>query len=140
MNYFVSLQSNMKYKYLLIGMVAMLTTTAVQAQQWSRRGVSAATEQIVKSYTDSLAALRHQLDSIQRVNDSLRTESSDGRYFRLFAPTTFYHSGANQMLSLAPRTGDDVTDAVDAAMMSLYLRRPDLVQNTESPPQGGFAA
>ena len=132
MNYFVSLQSNMKYKYLLIGMVAMLTTTAVQAQQRSGRGVSAATEQIVKSYTDSLAALRHQLDSIQRVNDSLRTESSDGRYFRLFAPTTFYHSGANQMLSLAPRTGDDVTDAVDAAMMSLYLRRPDLVQNTES--------
>ena len=134
MNYdfFVSLQSNMKYKYLLLCMLAMLTATAVQAQQRSGKGVSNAAQQIVKNYTDSLAALRQQLDSIQRVNELLRTESSDGRYFRLFAPTTFYHSGANQLLSLTPSTGDDVTYAVDAAMMSLYMRRPDLVQNTES--------
>ncbi|MDE6647710.1 MAG: DUF3078 domain-containing protein, partial [Prevotella sp.] len=37
-----------------------------------------------------------------------------------------------KQLSLSPSTGDEVTDAVDEAMMSLYLRRPDLVRNNES--------
>jgi hypothetical protein len=87
---------------------------------------------LVTNYSDSLLVLRQQLDSIQRVNDSLRAEVSDGRYFRLFAPTTFYHSGANKSLSLSPNSGDEVTDAVDLAMMSLYMRRPDLVKNNES--------
>ena len=87
---------------------------------------------MVKNYNDSLTVLRQQLDSLQRVNEALRQEVTDGRYFRLFAPTTFYHSGANKSLSLTPNTGDDVTDAVDQAMMSLYMRRPDLVKNNES--------
>ncbi|MBR4349603.1 MAG: hypothetical protein IKP99_02655, partial [Bacteroidales bacterium] len=33
-----------------------------------------------------------------------------------------------QSLSLSPNSGDEVTDAVDLAMMSLYMRRPDLVK------------
>ena len=91
------------------------------------------TQEILKNYTDSIAVLRHQLDSIQQVNDSLRQETlTDGRYYRLFAPATFYHSGANKSLSLHPETGDEVTDAIDEAMMSLYMRRPDLIRNTES--------
>lgn len=81
---------------------------------------------------DSLALLRRQLDSVQRVNAQLLTESGDGRYYRLFAPTTFYHSGAQKAFSLSPQAGDDVTDAVDAALLSLYMRRPDLVKSNES--------
>ena len=86
----------------------------------------------LKGYVDSVKVLRHQLDSINQVNDSLRKETVDGRYYRLFAPTTFYHSGANKALALSPEAGDEVTDAVDAAMMNIYLNRPDLVENTES--------
>ncbi|MDE6003596.1 MAG: hypothetical protein K2G76_08945, partial [Prevotella sp.] len=56
------------------------------------------TAQVVKSYIDSLAVLRRQLDSLQQVNQKMRTEADDGRYYRLFAPTTFYHSGANKQL------------------------------------------
>jgi len=76
--------------------------------------------------------LRRQLDSLQQVNTTLRNEVTDGRYFRLFAPTTFYHSGANKLLAMSPATGDEVTDAVDEAMMKLYMRRPDLVKNNET--------
>jgi hypothetical protein len=86
----------------------------------------------LKGYVDSIKVLRHQLDSIRQLNDSLRKETVDARYYRLFAPATFYHSGANKALSLAPNAGDEVTDAVDAAMMNVYLKRPDLVVNTES--------
>ena len=128
----------MKYKYIFILVAALLVTVDSSAQRKNKSRVKKTavekvdTPQIVKNYADSLLVLRQQLDSIQRVNESLRTEVSDGRYFRLFAPTTFYHSGANKSLSFAPNTGDEVTDAVDQAMMSLYLRRPDLVKNNES--------
>ena len=128
----------MKYRYIFIPVVALLVTIGASAQRKIRNSVKKTdvekvdTPLIVKNYTDSLVVLRQQLDSLQRVNESLRSEVSDGRYFRLFAPTTFYHSGANKSLSLAPNTGDEVTDAVDQAMLSLYLRRPDLVKNNES--------
>ena len=128
----------MKYKYIFILFAAMLMTTDASAQRRSKKSSKqsaiqkAEMDQMVTNYNDSLLVLRQKLDSIQRVNDSLRAEVSDGRYFRLFAPTTFYHSGANKSLSLSPNSGDEVTDAVDLAMMSLYMRRPDLVKNNES--------
>ena len=134
----------MKYKYYILLIAALLVTVNVSAQRKSKKRVKQTVVQpvveeqvvdtplVVKNFIDSLEVLHQQLDSIQRVNDSLRTEVTDGRYFRLFVPTTFYHSGANKSLSLIPNTGDEVTDAVDQAMMSLYLRRPDLVKDNES--------
>ena len=134
----------MRYKYIFILLAAVLMSTQASAQRKAKKTVKQQpvavveevvvpdTTQLVKNYLDSLTMLRQQLDSLQRVNESLRTESNDGRYFRLFAPTTFYHSGANKTLSLSPATGDEVTDAVDEALMSLYMRRPDLVRNNES--------
>ena len=130
----------MKYRYIFILLSAVLMTIPVSAQRKTKKATKAAVETVkgsdtalvVKNYIDSLTMLRHQLDSMQRVNESLRTEANDGRYFRLFAPTTFYHSGANKTFALNPQVGDDVTDAVDAALMDLYMRRPDLVKNNES--------
>ena len=113
-------------------MIVLSFVDASAQRRRQRQAVKPDTAQIVKDYMDSLAVLRHQLDSLHRVNAQLRTEVSDGRYFRLFAPATFYHSGANKQLSLTPQTGDEVTDAIDEAMMNLYMRRPDLVKNNES--------
>ncbi len=122
----------MKYKYIFLGFAALLTATSASAQRNVKESAKPETAQVVKNYMDSLTVLRQRLDSIQRVNDALRAESDDGRYFRLFAPTTFYHSGAQKALSLTPQSGDEVTDAIDAALLSLYMRRPDLVKNDES--------
>ena len=122
----------MKYKSIFIVFVALLTATVASAQRTKKRDASKPdTALVVRNYIDSLRVLRQQLDSVQRVNEALRTEADDGRFFRLFAPTTFYHSGARRMLSLTPPTGDDVATAVDAALLSLYMRRPDLIGNTE---------
>lgn len=121
----------MKYRYILF--IAALTLLSVDASaQRKGRKVKPDTALIVKNYMDSLALLRKQLDSVQQVNLLLRKESSDGRYYRLFAPTTFYHSGAQKAFSFVPKGGDDVTNAVDAALLSLYMRRPDLVKNNET--------
>lgn len=121
---------NMKYKYLLLLLAVLLVTTDATAQGRRRRVASQTA--LVKNYTDSLNMLRQQLDSLTRVNDSLRVEPTDGRYYRLFAPLTFYHSGAHKQLTLTADSSDAVSDAIDEALMSLYLRRPDLVKAYES--------
>ena len=110
----------------------MLMASSVSAQRKGNNNAKSATTQLVQNYVDSLTVLRQQLDSIRFVNDSLKIEATDGRYYRLFAPLTFYHSGADRLLSLTPKSDDEVAAAVDEAMMSLYLRRPDLVKASES--------
>lgn len=62
-------------------------------------------------------------------NDSL-----DARYYRLFAPVTFYHDVADKQLALNSESAgkDLVADEVDAALLNVYLNRPDLVTTTES--------
>ena len=121
----------MKYRYFLF-LASMLIGIGAVAQNTSKRSALSVTHQVATSYLDSLTSLRQRLDSVQRINDSLRTETTDGRYYRLFVPLTFYHSGAQRLLSLTPRTDDEIADAVDQAMMSLYLQRPDLVLNNET--------
>ena len=61
-------------------------------------------------------------------------DTIDGRYFRLFAPTTFYHNIANKSLSIEPdqTCNDPVAEAIDAALLHIYLNRPDLVNTTET--------
>ena len=61
-------------------------------------------------------------------------DSIDGRYYRLFAPLTFYHNIADKTLSLhSDQAGiDPVADAIDAALLNIYLNRPDLVGTTET--------
>ena len=129
--FFVTLHAVMKYKHIFIILLGLLLALPMEAQRKGRR-VTPDTTQVVKDYVDSLRVLRHQLDSLEQLNNQLRQESTDGRYFRLFAPTTFYHSGPYKSLSLYPPHDDDVADAVDAAMMQIYLKRPDLVRNNES--------
>ena len=125
----------MKQKNILLIAVLLLMVLAVSAQ---RRTIKSAktdvpdTALVVKQYLDSLNVMRLRLDSLQQVNNQLRSEQNDGRYFRLFVPTTFYHSGAQKSLSLQPKSDDEVADAIDEALMSLYLRRPDLVVNNET--------
>ena len=55
----------------------------------------------------------------------------DGQYYKLFAPLTFYHSVAGEQLSIASNNPDEVSRAIDQALMHVYLNRPDLVEVTE---------
>ncbi len=64
-----------------------------------------------------------------------KTDSLSGRYYRLFAPLTFYHSVANSQLSIASDNPDEVSRAIDQALMNVYLKRPDLVKITQTEQQ-----
>ena len=66
---------------------------------------------------------------------ALPNDSVDGQYYRLFAPLTFYHSVAANQLSIASDDPDEVNRAIDEALLTVYLNRPDLVEVTESEQQ-----
>lgn len=68
-------------------------------------------------------------------NAAQETDSQNGQYYRLFAPLTFYHSVANNQLSIASSNPDEVSEAIDQALMHVYLNRPDLVEVTQSEQQ-----
>jgi hypothetical protein len=61
-------------------------------------------------------------------------DSVDGRYYRLFAPLTFYHNVADKTLAMNSESAgkDKLADEIDAALLKVYLNRPDLVLATES--------
>lgn len=61
-----------------------------------------------------------------------KRDSVSGRYYKLFAPLTFYHSVAGSRLSIASSDPDEVNEAIDQALMHIYLNRPDLVQITQT--------
>ena len=61
-------------------------------------------------------------------------DSVNGRYYRLFAPLTFYHNVADKSLALHSESAgkDKLSDEIDAALLNVYLKRPDLVKATET--------
>ncbi len=67
-------------------------------------------------------------------NAAQTNKQVDGRFYRLFAPMTFYHNVAEKSLSIdsISTSHDEVIDAIDAALMNVYLNRPDLVSATET--------
>ncbi len=74
----------------------------------------------------SLAAVVALSASAAQENDPV-----NGQYYKLFAPLTFYHSVAGEQLSIASDDPDEVSRAIDQALMHVYLNRPDLVEVTE---------
>ena len=85
---------------------------------------------VMKKVYLTLAALA-VLSTHAATNDSI-----DGRYYRLFAPVTFYHDVAQEQLALtANRQKDDIDNAIERALVHVYLNRPDLVKVTETEQQ-----
>ena len=84
---------------------------------------------VMRKVTLLFAVISALSASAAQPNDSL-----DGRYYRLFAPLTFYHNVADKTLALNSESAgkDRVADEVDAALLKVYLKRPDLVRSTET--------
>lgn len=86
---------------------------------------------IVKNYTDSLMQYKLRLDTTS-ISDS---DSKDPRTFYIFAPATFYHSVAKNMLNTsngaAAHSGTGMDKEIDRIMMNIYLNHPQLVAKSE---------
>lgn len=87
---------------------------------------------VVVAYMDSLRMCKAKADSLHRLRDSLNiTPEADVRYFRMFAPLTFYYSVASRSLVLGADSADDVDEAIDAALLAAYFNTPEHVVSTE---------
>lgn len=90
---------------------------------------------IFNAYCDSLAAYTQKRDSMIHDNEQQTANSElNGNMFRLFSPLTFYHSPAAKLLAInnKKQSQNEINDEIDNVLMTLYLKRPDLVRTTES--------
>ncbi len=78
-----------------------------------------------------LAVVQSLSVSAAQPADSLGSSS----YYQLFAPLTFFHHIAGHKMSLCSDEADAAQEAVDDALLHVYLKRPDLVQVTETEQQ-----
>lgn len=74
----------------------------------------------------SIAAVCALSASAAQPNDTV-----NAGLYRLFAPLTFYHNVSANMLAIN-NMNTDADEAVDHALMNVYLNRPDLVEATET--------
>ena len=120
----------------LIALCLLACTLGVHAQNTGKesRYIEYQEYQVNKNYSDSLVAFKEKQNS-QEVNDENWEEIvPDGRFYKLFAPLTFYHSPAKRALRMTPKMedSDDVAQEIDNTLLNVYLKRPDLVVNSEN--------
>lgn len=126
---------------LIVVVIFTLSLYAMAQRQKTKTTLNVDTMATVNTYLDSLLTFRKQqmsADKAEYANADVALKP-DGRFYRLFAPLTFYHSPAYRSLALsndgdssATAGKDDVAEAVDDVLMVVYLNRPDLVSGTES--------
>lgn len=119
--------------FLLLAVGLLVCSSSSVAQRRYGRAPKRDTTLVVKAYSDSLVMSRMRIDSVLAHAAAL-SDTADGRYYRLFVPLTFYHSAAKRALGIFSDddSDDSAADAVDAAMLRVYMSRPDLVLNTET--------
>ena len=138
---------------ILLLFIAAATTVSAQHRHTAGRSLSGGGHSaVVQAYTDSLTAARARLDSLFASGVHAR-QYAPSQLARLFLPTTFYSDIPAEMLSLrssgvqecrsvgvphssflVPRSSYLVprTSLLSETLMSIYLRRPDLVQTTSA--------
>ena len=129
---------NMKYFYLLIiSMLFISIDSSAKIRHVDRtykRHSHNDTTMIQQAYVDSLIAYKNKLDSSQLKYDSLARNNI--KTFHLFEPLTFFHSVAGSALDLnspdSTSLRSNLALDVDRTLMNIYLKRPDLVLNSQS--------
>lgn len=112
-----------RINYTLLLLFALIFTNDIQAQG----GQVYVNNALIKTYKDSLAMYKVQLDSIKRANDSIQSSlgyPANNQYFRLFSPVAYYPDIAGRYLN----TGTNEYNSIDRGLMNIYLNHPDLVE------------
>jgi hypothetical protein len=107
-------------------MVALLAMAAMQVSAAVRP--AAKDTALVKMYKDSLALYKAQLDSARTLNSAYTAFDK----YKLFSSSTFYNDVAQEKLGLDGATKDSLNKEIDAALMNIYLKHPELIKVSET--------
>lgn len=107
-------------------MVALLVMAAMQVSAAVRP--AAKDTALVKMYKDSLALYKAQLDSARTLNSAYTAFDK----YKLFSSSTFYNDVAQEKLGLDGATKDSLNKEIDAALMNIYLKHPELIKVSET--------
>ena len=107
-------------------MVALLMMAAMQVSATVRP--AAKDTALVKMYKDSLALYKAQLDSARTLNSAYTAFDK----YKLFSSSTFYNDVAQEKLGLDGATKDSLNKEIDAALMNIYLKHPELIKVSET--------
>jgi len=86
---------------------------------------------IINNYMDSLWAYKIKVDSIYYMNRASLPELSTYNSYKLFVPSTYFHSVAEHKLILDSSYKSAESQTVDEALINIYINRPELVRNSE---------
>jgi hypothetical protein len=87
----------------------------------------------LQHYMDSLSICKARIDSLQRSLDSLRNgNAANGKYFRLFAPLTFYPDVVESVMggNGNGKNSSALDEVINNALLRNYLKYPELVETT----------
>ena len=90
----------MKRLFLMATIAFLMSINAMAQRQKAKVAVTVDSMATVNAYLDSLLAFRQQQMAAARTDDAVDAMKPDGRYYRLFAPFTFYRSPAYRTLAL----------------------------------------
>lgn len=107
-------------------MAALLMMAAMQVSAAVRP--AAKDTALVKMYKDSLALYKAQLDSARTLNSAYTASDK----YKLFSSSTFYNDVAQEKLGLDGATKDSLNKEIDAALMNIYLKHPELIKVSET--------
>lgn len=117
----------------ILFILLLLTTVVANAQNKNKsKNSQKNVPTVLQHYEDSLVTLRNRLDSVQAVADSLwYQQKMQGKYYKLFTSPTFFHSVAQNSMSIYDDRSDE-DRMIENQLLSLYLKHPEMVGVTES--------
>ena len=109
---------------LVFGLLVVSTCTFGQSNDRALRRQNASAMHLSKQYEDSLKTYGDQLYA---PDGQVPTTLSQGDMAPIFLPLTFYRDITRKAFAL-----DGSLTPIDAQLLSMYLRHPELVVNTQS--------
>lgn len=128
---FLSFYSDMRIKLILLLMLAIAAVEASAQTLYSRSQKNKYT--LVQDYIDSLNIYKQRLDQALAGNDSLRAELDLTRKrpesYTMLTPLTYFGKVTGRSFSI--NGGDAAQMLIDSNMADMYVRRPDLVKDSQ---------
>jgi len=127
----------MNIRYFIIIVLLVFCVSGVSAQKRGKNNEKQKERNIVdtafvKVYTDSLFLAGNILSD--SVETSYYGVYGDNKYAQMFIPLTFYHGSIDGLFGIdtGSRDGVDVGREIDSKLMNIYIKRPDLIMNTQT--------